>query len=100
MAFPSGTELKKVRKKLQSSPGTLMLAPHAVALERFRWDICQKFAIYKREHELTVEAMAQVLGTDKAKVSKILRHRIESFSTDRLVTLLQILYPNTKLRVE
>ncbi|HLE01782.1 MAG TPA: hypothetical protein VJB59_16085 [Bdellovibrionota bacterium] len=43
--------------------------------------------------------MAEILGTDKAKVSKILRHRIESFSTDRLLTMLQIIYPETKLKV-
>lgn len=99
MAFPSESQLKKVRGKLARSAGTLMLAPDATALEKLRWDICQKFVIYKQEHQLTVEAMAQVLGTDKAKGSKILRHRIESFSTDRLVMMLQILYPNTKLRV-
>jgi predicted XRE-type DNA-binding protein len=55
--------------------------------------------VYKQKHDLTVEELAKALGTDKAKVSKILRHRIESFSTDRLLTLLQIIYPETKLRV-
>jgi predicted XRE-type DNA-binding protein len=76
-----------------------MLSPNATPLERFRWDICQKFVVYKQKHDLTVEELAKALGTDKAKVSKILRHRIESFSTDRLLTLLQIIYPETKLRV-
>ncbi len=59
----------------------------------------QKHVLYKQKHVLTVEALAEILGTDKAKVSKILRHRIESFSTDRLLTLLQIIYPKTELRV-
>ena len=99
MKFPSESQLKKVRTKLARVPGTLMLAPNATALEKFRWDICQKFVVYKQKHDLTLEAFAKILGTDKAKVSKILRHRIDSFSTDRLVTLLQIIYPDTKLRV-
>lgn len=99
MGFPSESELKKIRKKLEKAQGTLMLSPNATPLERFRWDICQKFVIYKQEHELSVDEMAKLLGTDKAKVSKILRHRIESFSTDRLLEHLQILYPDTKLRV-
>lgn len=99
MGFPSESELKKIRKKLAKAKGTLMLAPNPTPLEKFRWDICQKFVIYKQKHGLTLEAMAETLGTDKAKVSKILRHRIESFSTDRLVTLLQIIYPETELLV-
>ncbi len=99
MGFPSESELKKIRKKLEKAEGTLMLPPNATALEKFRWDICQKFVVYKQKHKLSLEEMADVLGTDKAKVSKILRHRIESFSTDRLVNLLQIIYPKTELRV-
>lgn len=99
MGFPSESELKRVRKKLAKAEGTLMLSPNATPLEKFRWDICQKFVVYKQKHKLSLEEMADLLGTDKAKVSKILRHRIESFSTDRLVTLLQIIYPKTELRV-
>ena len=99
MGFPSESELKKIRNKLDKAEGTLMLAPNATPREKFRWDICQKFVVYKQKHTLTVQELADILGTDKAKVSKILRHRIESFSTDRLLTLLQIIYPETKLRV-
>jgi predicted XRE-type DNA-binding protein len=99
MAFPSESELKKIRKKLAKAKGTLMLAPNATLREKFRWDICQKFVVYKQKHDLTVEALADILGTDKAKVSKILRHRIDSFSTDRLLTLLEIIYPKTELKV-
>ena len=99
MGFPSESELKRIRRKLSRTQGTLMLSPDATPLERFRWDICQKFVVYKQKKRLTVEQLAKILGTDKAKVSKILRHRIQSFSTDRLLTLLQIIYPETKLRV-
>ena len=99
MGFPSESELKKIRNKLKKAQGTLMLGPNPTPLQKFRWDICQKFVAYKQQHDLTLEEMADILGTDKAKVSKILRHRIESFSTDRLLTMLQILYPETKLKV-
>lgn len=99
MGFPSESELKKIRKKLKKAHGTLMLGPYPTPLQKFRWDICQKFVAYKQQHDLTLEKMAEILGTDKAKISKILRHRIESFSTDRLLTLLQIIYPETKLKV-
>src|SRR5215210_600347 len=99
MGFPSESELKKIRRKLARAEGTLMISPHPTPLEKFRWDICQRFVVYKQKHDLTLEEMAKILGTDKAKVSKILRHRIDSFSTDRLLTLLQIIYPKTELKV-
>ncbi len=99
MAFPSESELKKIRKKLSRVEGTLVPGPEATALELFRWEICQKFVVYKRENDTTLEEMAKLLKTDKAKLSKILRNRVDSFSTDRLITMLQKLYPKTKLKV-
>src|SRR4051794_17135777 len=99
MGFPSKKDLDKIRPKLEKVEGTLMLSPSATPLEKFRWDICQKFVQYKIEHEMSQEEMAEVLGVDKAKVSKILHHRIEEFSTDRLLKLYQILNPQLKLKV-
>ena len=99
MAFPNEKKLAVVRKKLEKAEGTLMLPEKATPLEKFRWDLCQKFVRYKRENDLTLEEIAKSLGIDKGKVSKILRHRIDEFSTDRLIGYLQELYPETKLKV-
>lgn len=99
MAFPKASELSRIRKKLEKAEGTLMLPEHPTALEKFRWDICQKLVAYRREHELTLEEMGRLLEIDKGKVSKILRHRIDEFSTDRLIGYLQSIYPKTKLKV-
>lgn len=99
MTFPSEKKLSVLRKKLEKAQGTLMLSSDATPLEKFRWDLCQKFVRYKRENDLTLEEIARSLGIDKGKVSKILRHRIDEFSTDRLIGYLQELYPETKLKV-
>ncbi len=99
MAFPKEKQLAVIRKKLEKAEGTLMLPEKATPLEKFRWDLCQKFVRYKRENDLTLDEIAEPLGIDKGKVSKILRHRIDEFSTDRLIGYLQILYPDTKLKV-
>ena len=99
MGFPSKEKLKKMRNKLEKSKGTLMLSPDATPLERFRWELCQKFLQYKNEHELSQDQLAEELDVDKAKVSKILHHRIKEFSTDRLISLYQRLNPEIKLRV-
>ena len=99
MAFPKSDQLKKMRQKLENAEGTLMISPDASPLEKLRWDLCQKFVLYKKKHRITQDEMAEILGVDKAKVSKILRYRIDEFSTDRLITLYQLLNPATKIRV-
>jgi len=99
MAFPQERDLERVRKKLEKAQGTLMLPENPSPLEQFRWDLCQKLIKFKRKNDLTLEEMGKMLGVDKGKVSKILRHRIDEFSTDRLVGYLQTLCPETKLKV-
>lgn len=68
-------------------------------LEKFRFDLCQKFLKYKMKHKLTQKQLAQELGIDEAKVSKILHHRIKEFSTDRLILLYSTLDSDFKLKV-
>jgi len=99
MKFPSKKTLDTMRKKLAKADGTLMISPDASPLERFRWDLCQKFLQFKMDHDLSQVQLAELLGVDKAKVSKILHHRIEEFSTDRLVTLYQKIDPDIVIKV-
>ena len=99
MKFPSKKTLDTMRKKLAKADGTLMISPDASPLERFRWDLCQKFLQFKMDHDLNQVQLAELLGVDKAKVSKILHHRIEEFSTDRLVTLYQKIDPDIVIKV-
>ncbi len=99
MGFPSKQQIEKALKRLEKVEGTLMLPEHPTPLQKFRWDICQNFLKYKRVHECSQKELAETLGVDEAKVSKILHHRIEEFSTDRLITLYEKLDPNVKLKV-
>lgn len=99
MGFPKKTEVNKILKKLLKDEGTLALSKNATVLEKFRFDLCQKFLRYKIENDLTQKQLANELEIDEAKVSKILHHRIKEFSTDRLISLYSKLEPNVKLRV-
>ena len=99
MGFPNKTELERALKKLEKVDGTLALKSDATPLEKFRFDLCQKFIKYKKSHGLNQKELAGVLGIDEPKVSKILRHRIDEFSTDRLIELYSRLDPELKLRV-
>jgi predicted XRE-type DNA-binding protein len=99
MGFPDKKELERALKKLEKSEGTLALKPDASPLEKFRFDLCQKFLKFKKTNSLNQKEMAQALGIDEPKMSKILHHRIDEFSTDRLIELYSRLEPDLKLRV-
>ena len=97
--WPSKKELNRVLDKMKSVDGTVHLAPDASSLEKFRWEICQKFIRYKREHGITQRQLAELIQTDEGKVSKILHHRIDEFSTDRLIGFYQLINPDVKIKV-
>ena len=99
MGLPNKKELESVLKKLEKSQGTLALKDNATSLEKFRFDLCQKFLKYKKSHEMNQKELAEALGVDEAKISKILHHRIDEFSSDRLIDLYSKLDPDLKLKV-
>jgi predicted XRE-type DNA-binding protein len=99
MGYPRKAEINRALKNLEKKEGTLPLKSNASALEKFRFDLCQKFLKYKKSHAINQKEMAEILGVDEAKVSKILHHRIDEFSTDRLIDLCSKLEPDLKLRV-
>lgn len=103
MGMPSKVQINKALKKLRKVEGTL--APPAdpsadpSALEKFRFDIQQKFVAYKMKMKLSQREMAKSLEIDEGKMSKILHNRINEFSTDRLISLYEIINPEVKLKV-
>jgi predicted XRE-type DNA-binding protein len=99
MAFPSEKELKRVRKKLGRVKGFLMLPPDADELARFRFKICQEFIKYAQTHKMAAIELAKQLGITKADMSRIFNHRIQRFSTDRLVRLYSKINPDYQLKV-
>lgn len=99
MAFPSKSEIKRVLKKLKNVEVTLAPPANPTPLQKFRYDIQQKFVGYKLDHKISQREMAEALGIDEGKVSKILHNRLEEFSTDRLINLYGKLNPEVKLKV-
>ena len=99
MGFPSKDEIKSIAKKLKNVEGTLLLGENPTPLELLRWELCQGFLKYKMKHNISQKELAIRLEVDEAKVSKILHHRIDEFSTDRLVNLYYRIEPELKLKV-
>ena len=99
MVMPNKEQIKKALKALEKTEGTLALDPQASALERFRWELHQKFVKFIREKNITQRKLAEILEIDEGKISKILHHRLDEFSTDRLITLYEKLNPKIELKV-
>ena len=99
MGFPDAKKIKEMAEKLDKVDGTLSLSPSASSLERFRFEIQQEFMKYKLEEGISGEELSERLGVDKAKVSKILRHRLDEFSTDRLLKLLSVIRPDLEYKI-
>ena len=99
MTYPSKDRLSKVLEKLEKAEGSLALPSNASTLDKFRYDICQKFTKYVLKNKCSQKELAKILDIDEAKVSKILNHRIHEFSTDRLIMLYEKLNPAFKLAV-
>lgn len=99
MGMPSRAEMRKVLKKLEKAEGTLAPPENPTPLQKFRFDLQQRFVSYKLQTKISQREMAERLGIDESKVSKILRNRLNEFSTDRLITLYEKINPKLKLKV-
>ncbi|HPI41023.1 MAG TPA: XRE family transcriptional regulator [Pseudobdellovibrionaceae bacterium] len=100
MAWPSRKEIERVIKKIEKEDLWTLAPPEDMTpLEKFRHDIQQKIVGYKLRTKISQRELAKLMGVDETKVSKILRNRLDEFSTDRLITLYEKLNPKLKLKV-
>ena len=99
MTFPDEKKLAKMRKKLEKVDGFLIIDEDASELDRFRFKICQELLKYSHHQGFTGAEMADFLGLTKADMSRIFNHRIDKFSTDKLIHLYAKIKSEYKLKV-
>ena len=99
MPFPSKRRIKKALDKIEKLEATRGAFEHPTPLEKFRYDLQQRFVRYVLRTEISQRELALQLAVDEGKISKILHNKLDEFSTDRLITLLGKLEPNLKLKV-
>lgn len=99
MGFPSDKQLKKMREKLEKAEGFSMLSPDASELDKLRFKICQELLKFAQQNNYKDVEMAEHLQLTKADMSRIFNHRIEKFSTDKLLKLYAKIKPDYKLKV-
>lgn len=101
-AFPDTKMLTRIRETL-SDPnyqgGNVALPESASGVDRAKFQICQLIARYQRERGLLQKDVARQLGVDEARISEILRGRIEGFTLDRLINYAEKLHPGIQVQV-
>lgn len=75
-----------------------MLPEDASVVEVIKYKLCCEFVKYLQEHELKQFELAEKLKIAKTDMSEILNYRVENYSIDRLVKLLESL--NKKITIK
>ena len=100
MSFPSNKEIQEILKELESSEPTFILdRKNASAVDKIKYDLCREFVIYMISNKISQVELAERLDIDKARVNKIIKYRIEVFTIDKLLSLLNIIKPSSELKV-
>ena len=100
MSFPSNKEIQEILKELESVEPTFILdRKNASAVDKIKYDLCREFVIYMISNNMSQVYLADKLGVDKARVNKIVKYRIEVFTIDKLLSLLNIIKPSSELKV-
>lgn len=99
MKFPDKKELERIRKKLDKVEPTRPLPKNANKSDRLKYDLCKQFVIYLREHDISKKELADELGIEAARISEIVKYRIELFTVDRLLTYVEQLNPDIQVIV-
>jgi predicted XRE-type DNA-binding protein len=98
--FPSEKELAKVRKELSKGMASRLLPDDASAVDRLKFELCEKFVAYRAKSGLTQKELAQKIGIDTALMSKMLHYHVDEFTVDRLMRYLAELHKNLKVSVK
>jgi predicted XRE-type DNA-binding protein len=88
MTFPNDKDLESVLEEIQDQEPTLVIDYKTSAKsDILKYQLCQEFVKVLKEEKITQVELARKLGVDKAIVNKIIHHKINVFTVDRLMDL-------------
>jgi len=88
MTFPNKKNIEKILNEIQNVDPTLVIDyKTASKSDILKYQLCQAFVKVLKEENLSQIELAHKLGVDKAIVNKIVNHKIDTFTIDRLMDL-------------
>lgn len=89
MNFPKKKEIEQALKQLNQAEGTFVIdLATASKSDLFKYQLCQEFVKFLKKEKIPQAELARRLKIDRAIVNKIILHRIQYFTIDRLIDLL------------
>ncbi len=89
MTFPNKSEIEDILKDLENEEATLVIDYSTSSKsDILKYRLCQEFVKVLKEEGLSQVDLAKKLEVDKAVVNKIVNHKIDTFTVDRLMDLL------------
>lgn len=99
----SEQEFEQILQELESpdyvGEGFWSLPENATALERSKYDICQKILTYQKKHKLTDKEIAKRINLTTGEAEDILFCRIDYFTLDRLITYANELFEPLEMKI-
>ncbi|OFZ24509.1 MAG: hypothetical protein A2381_05465 [Bdellovibrionales bacterium RIFOXYB1_FULL_37_110] len=99
MSFPNKKELDQMRKKLENAEPVRLLPKDASNVDKLKFSLCKEIIIYLKIHKTTQVELANILEIDPARLSEIVKYKIDLFTVDRLLSLVEKLNPSIKVTV-
>lgn len=88
MGFPSKGQIEKALKDINNDDFTLVIDFDTASKSSIlKYQLCQEFTKVLKEEGITQVELAKKLGVDKSIVNKIILHKIDTFTVDRLMDL-------------
>ena len=99
----SEQELEQLLQELESpdyaGEGFWSLPENPTALEKSKYDICQKILAYQQKHKLTDKEIAKRISLTTGEAEDILFCRIDYFTLDRLMTYANELFEPLEMKI-
>ena len=96
-------EFEQILQELESpdyaGEGFWSLPENPTALERGKYDICQKILAYQQKHKLTDKEIANRINLTTGETEDILFCRIDYFTLDRLITYANELFEPLEIKM-
>lgn len=85
-------EENQINRKIESGKIKPVQVPHLrTSSDILKYQLCSEIISYKKEKGLLQNDIALTLNVNKSEISKIFSYRLEEFSTERLLAMVEAL---------
>ena len=100
MGFPPKNELEKMSDELSNIEPTLILnRDELTMIDQLKYDLCETIIRYLNREKISQRKLANILGTEPARISDITKYKFQGMTVDKLLDLVEKIEPGIKISV-